>query len=75
MLPAPGLGSGKASRDLDYPGFSDVVWVRSSSSGTGMPNLILNQGCLIRQFLPSTAFLRSKKAKGWLGMVGSWGQG
>jgi hypothetical protein len=26
-------------------------------------------------FFPSTAFLRSKKAKGWLGMVGSWGQG
>jgi hypothetical protein len=27
------------------------------------------------QFFPSTAFLRSKKAKGWLGMVGNWGQG
>jgi hypothetical protein len=26
-------------------------------------------------FFPSTAFLRSKKAKGWLGMVGYWGQG
>ena len=29
----------------------------------------------LAQFFPSTAFLRSKKAKGWLGMVGSWGAG
>jgi hypothetical protein len=31
----------------------------------------------VPKFFPSTAFLRSKKlkAKGWLGMVGNWGQG
>jgi hypothetical protein len=38
-------------------------------------SLVTNFGHYINLFFPSTAFLRGKKAKGWLGMVGKLGRG